>query len=225
MLKGNPIAFEHNIDYLPSKFHFSACLAALKNTFPNLHELVRIAETHLAMIEAIKNEYKDYSSYFMEINYAAAAYDELNMCKSRLKACDPDELDDDEDMAGNKLLISKYEVDLRSVEFQQEYTEAETKFVRLQGTLKYLRHLDKKSGTPDVCPICNIVPDVKVDLDKIICYSNYDCEMCVFPSPQYAVLECGHLLCIVCLLQLQMNSHNKSLIECALCRHRQRYSQ
>lgn len=79
----------------------------------------------------------------MEINYAAAAYDELNMCKSRLKACDPDELDDEDDVANNKLLISKYELDLRSDEFQQEFTEAEMKFVRLQGTLKYLRHLDK----------------------------------------------------------------------------------
>lgn len=98
----------------------------------------------------------------MEINYAAAAYDELNMCKSRLKACDPDELGDDDEMANNKLLISIHELDLRTDEFQQEFSFAETKFVRLQGTLKYLRHLDKNFGKPDMCPICNIVPDVKV---------------------------------------------------------------
>lgn len=99
----------------------------------------------------------------MEINYAAAAYDELNMCKSRLKAVDPEELDDEDDIDDNKLLISIYEVNLRNVEFQQEYNEAQAKFVRLQGTIKYLHHLDKKSGTPDVCPICNTVPEVKVN--------------------------------------------------------------
>lgn len=127
--------------------------------------LAKNGESHIAMIDAIKSEYKEYSSYWVEINYAAAAYDELNMCKSRMKACDPDELDDDDgddDVAKNKLLISKYDVDLQREIFQDEYKEAEVKFIRLQGTLKYLHHLDKKSGTPDVCPICKVVPDVKV---------------------------------------------------------------
>lgn len=98
----------------------------------------------------------------MEINYAAAAYDELNMCKSRLRACHPDMLEEDDGSVQSKLTISEYEVDFKREEFEQEYAEAQTKFVRIQGTLKYLRHLDKKSGPLDVCPICSQVPEFKV---------------------------------------------------------------
>lgn len=99
----------------------------------------------------------------MEVNYTAAAYDELNMCKYRLRAVDSDELDAlaDNDVQA-KLLINKYEVDFKRDEFQQEYSDAQQKFLRIQGTLKYLRHLDKKSGSPDMCPICKQVPEVKV---------------------------------------------------------------
>lgn len=43
----------------------------------------------------------------MEVNYAAAAYDELKMCKSRMEIFDPDI---EETPTKSKLKVSKYEV-------------------------------------------------------------------------------------------------------------------
>lgn len=64
-------------------------------------------ELHLQVIELIKDEYKQYSQYWVEVNHSAAAYDELKMCKSRMQMYDPQV---EEEPTKSKLKVSKYEV-------------------------------------------------------------------------------------------------------------------
>lgn len=55
------------------------------------------------------------------------------------------------------------------MELRQEKQIAEANFIRIQGVLKYLKHLEDKKE-PDVCPICKEVPTMKVSLkEKTIC--------------------------------------------------------
>lgn len=103
----------------------------------------------------------------MEINYAAAAYDELNMCKSRLKAVYPEQIKDNPD-AKSLMYISVYEIDEQKDEFTDQLATAKMKFLRLQGTQKYLKHLQKNTE-PEVCPICKQLPENKVRARCQVC--------------------------------------------------------
>lgn len=51
------------------------------------------------------------------------------------------------------------------LELRQEKEMAERDFVRIQGVLKYLQHLQNKEE-PDPCPICKEIPKTKVNLVK-----------------------------------------------------------
>lgn len=83
------------------------------------------------------------------------------MCKSRLKAVDPTEIADLPE-AKSKLFISKYEINMELQDFKDQLKEAENKFRRIQGTLKYLKHLEEQTGETEICPICKQVPEEKV---------------------------------------------------------------
>lgn len=143
---------------------------------------------------------QEYSKCWVEINHAAAAYDELNMCKSRLIAFDPEAEDDDDndDVRRSKFSVSVHEIDYTIAVNRQELQDAEQKFFRSQGTLKYLKHLERTAAEPIVCPICKQTPDHK-----------------------YSVLECGHHLCMICLAQMRQfcNVH----LDCCVCRHKQQF--
>lgn len=100
------------------------------------------------------------------------------MCKSRLHV--------GADAAAGQLL---------TMTFQKN--SAYREFVRLQGILKYLRHIQGESREMDVCPICKMLPSAK-----------------------FALLECGHHVCTLCLMQLRMyNATNFDQIQCAVCRN------
>ena len=147
----------------------------------------------MELMEALRNEYKEYSQLWVEINYTASTYDEINMCKSRLRAVDPEEIEDKEEKS--RLDISKYEVDDHVQEFTQQLQAAEMGFVRKQGRLKYLKHLEKNKEVEN-CPICTQAPETK-----------------------YAVLECGHHLCMVCCIR--MTKIQPTHLKCFICRHQQ----
>lgn len=128
------------------------------------------------------------------------------MCKARLVAVDPgadiDDADDDIlDARQSKLSVYVHEIDDAIVENQQQLEEAKLKFMRAQGTLKYLKHLQERNSDVEIqCPICKQVP-----------------------SQKYAVLECGHHLCVVCLVHMQQFSG--TFMDCCVCRHKQRFEQ
>ncbi|KAL9701718.1 hypothetical protein quinque_005159 [Culex quinquefasciatus] len=151
----------------------------------------------LAYLEALKDEFKHYSKYWVEINYAAAAFDELNMCRSRLQVITMEDLD----QAGGKKSIQQildYEVHETFEDLQVQKVTAEREFVRLKGTLKYLQHLGSVAEI-DVCPICQCQPEEK-----------------------YAVLQCGHHFCIVCAPQLVRIARSQgNNVTCGVCRHKQ----
>lgn len=51
------------------------------------------------------------------------------------------------------------------MELRQEKQIAEGNFIRIQGVLKYLKHLENKKE-PDACPICTEIPAKKVSFWK-----------------------------------------------------------
>lgn len=148
--------------------------------------------------------YQEYSKYWVEINYAAAAFDELNMCKTRLEMVStpptPDSEDDSADSSNEikskfKSYISIFEITATEEELHLQQQEAEKKFLQIIGRLKYLKHLEQKNE-PDCCPICTQKPENK-----------------------YAILQCGHILCLTCIIQ--MKKIQKYHLSCCICRNRQ----
>ncbi|XP_055320162.1 E3 ubiquitin-protein ligase SHPRH [Sitodiplosis mosellana] len=154
-------------------------------------------KTLLHLLEAYRNESKDWSRLWVEVNYTVSAYDELKMCKSRTQAVDPIELEDESVMDSN-LIISKYEVDENMMDLKGQLQQAELDFVRKLGQLKYLNHL-KKNQTVEECPICDTRPETK-----------------------YVVLECGHHVCMKCFLNWKRSMpKGNPTFRCHICRHTQ----
>jgi hypothetical protein len=122
------------------------------------HTLARFGAKQLQLLDLIKKEFKDYSKCWVEINYTVSAYDELNMCKYQLQLIPSVDIEKE-----SNLQIYEYEIVETFHEYQTQFEEAEQEFVRLKGSLNYLRHLkDKNNGEPELCPICKQKPDEKV---------------------------------------------------------------
>lgn len=155
--------------------------------------LLEDAEQFSGLMEALKQEYKELSKCWVEVNYTVAAFDELNMCKLQLTAVDPETLKKGEKMKRHQ--ISVHAIGLTRAELQAELDEVELGFVKSQRNLSYLNHL---SSNPEVqtCPICSLKPEDK-----------------------YSVWECGHQLCIQCLLA--MKKYHGVRLNCPVCRHTQ----
>lgn len=162
-------------------------------------EILAEGDLYISYLENLKTEFKQYSKYWVEINYTAAAYDELSMCRSRLHVVTLEELDHNITKKTIQQILD-IEVDETLHEMQLQKTASEKEFVRLQGTLKYLHHLGSVKEI-DVCPICQYPPKEK-----------------------YAVLQCGHHFCIVCVSHILRMNRDVN-IDCVVCRHRQRVAE
>uniref|UniRef100_A0A182NHY7 RING-type domain-containing protein n=1 Tax=Anopheles dirus TaxID=7168 RepID=A0A182NHY7_9DIPT len=162
--------------------------------------IITEGDQFLSFLERVKLEFKEYSQYWVEINYTVAAYDELTMCKSRLQLLTEAERLELEQAKKKPTLMQVHEAELPTTlqEMELAKADAERAFVRLKGTRKYLEHLGVRKEI-DECPICQIIPTVK-----------------------YAVLQCGHHLCVVCAMKVvkfaRASGHRTS---CVICRHEQ----
>lgn len=161
------------------------------------NEIINQADSCVQLLDKYKNEYKEFSKYWVEINYTASAFDELSMCKSQLEAVDKRTLKKNEKLKRNQ--IFKHDVGQTKLEFENQLHEAEMEFLRIKRTLNYLKHL---SDNPDQrsCPICNIKPEDK-----------------------YSVWNCGHQVCIPCLLQ--MKKYSGFNLACPVCRKAQKFNE
>uniref|UniRef100_A0A182PQI4 Helicase C-terminal domain-containing protein n=1 Tax=Anopheles epiroticus TaxID=199890 RepID=A0A182PQI4_9DIPT len=124
--------------------------------------IVSASDHFMTFLERVKIEFKEYSQYWVEINYTVAAYDELSMCKSRLQLISAARR---LELQGNlkkrtPLELLKHELPSTMEDLQLAKAEAERDFVRLQGTIKYLEHLGVRKEL-DPCPICQVVPEGK----------------------------------------------------------------
>ncbi|XP_053674270.1 E3 ubiquitin-protein ligase SHPRH [Anopheles nili] len=163
-------------------------------------EILAEGEQWLLYLERLKLEFKEYSQYWVEINYTVAAYDELAMCKSRLQLLSDAEHEQmrKEKKSPTIMQLLKSELPAMLQEQQEAKVSAERAFVRLKGTLKYLEHLSM-SKEIDPCPICHVTPDSK-----------------------YAVLQCGHHFCSICAIRLlKLAAANFNVTSCVVCRHQQ----
>uniref|UniRef100_A0A182WJB3 RING-type domain-containing protein n=1 Tax=Anopheles minimus TaxID=112268 RepID=A0A182WJB3_9DIPT len=162
--------------------------------------IVTEGDHFLSFLERIKVEFKEYSQYWVEINYTVAAYDELTMCKSRLQLLTEAEHREMQLAKKKPSLMQLLACELPNTMAELQLTKATTEreFIRLKGTLKYLEHLAARKEI-DPCPICQIIPEGK-----------------------YAVLQCGHHLCSVCSLKMmKLARASGNTTTCAICRHEQ----
>lgn len=124
----------------------------------NNNQLLEEGEIHLKYLSLLADEYKAFSNFYVEINYVAAAFDELNMCKLRFQ--DAGRLDSYEG-GFSRIHISEFDVELKMADFQSESIEAEKNFIRMLGRIKYLKHLDN-APKEVFCPICKIQTEKRV---------------------------------------------------------------
>ncbi|XP_050094766.1 E3 ubiquitin-protein ligase SHPRH [Anopheles aquasalis] len=163
-------------------------------------ELQSPSARFFAYLEAIKAESKEYSSYWVEVNYTVAAYDELNMCKSRFQLISLEEYQAMQRAKKKPTIMQLLKSDLEGAmrDLQDTKLVAERDFLRLQGTLKYLAHLGVRQEI-DPCPICQTIPDAT-----------------------YAVLQCGHHFCQECIDTIkQLARARGNIMTCGVCRHQQ----
>ncbi|XP_058123566.1 E3 ubiquitin-protein ligase SHPRH [Anopheles ziemanni] len=183
----------------PGEMLLKQILSHVKRSQEGLDSRVLEEGDHcLAYLERVKQEFKEYSQYWVEMNYTVAAYDELNMCKSRMQLITEEQFFEliraEKKRTPMQLVSSELAVQMR--ELQLTKNESERAFVRLQGTLKYLAYLGQKSDI-DPCPICQVPP-----------------------SSKYAVLQCGHHFCSICAINLLKMARERQIV-CHICRHQQ----
>lgn len=87
--------------------------------------------------------------YWIEIEFAIKAYDELDMCKMRITITD------------NKQEVSNFNIlectlPQHIFEFEQELYSAQRSFSSKLARLKYIRHLEKDTDEGNLCPICRL---------------------------------------------------------------------
>ncbi|XP_055374394.1 E3 ubiquitin-protein ligase SHPRH isoform X2 [Condylostylus longicornis] len=148
-------------------------------------------EKSLEIIEYLKKEYKDLSKLWSEIEFVAKAYDELEMCKMRLEV-----IDDDVEAKKSKNVIYQipmYQVNDTFENLFVELNQSKIEFYKKLGRLKYIQHLEQNSE-PDNCPICKSRP-----------------------SSKYSVLDCGHIMCVLCLDEMTRYKIGASF-SCPVCR-------
>uniref|UniRef100_A0A182LS81 RING-type domain-containing protein n=1 Tax=Anopheles culicifacies TaxID=139723 RepID=A0A182LS81_9DIPT len=166
----------------------------------SIERIVTDGDHFLSFLERVKLEFKEYSQYWVEINYTVAAYDELSMCKSRLQLLTKEEHEEMQHAKKKPSLMQllAWQLPDTMAELQLTKDTSEREFIRLKGTLKYLEHLAARKDI-DPCPICQVVPEGK-----------------------YAVLQCGHHLCSICSLKMMKFARaSGKTTTCAICRHEQ----
>lgn len=177
-----------------------------------VQRLLADGRAHLAAIQTLRAELREFNAYWVAFRNACNSIDELQQCKMRVRRpgellatiasvrfnqpyCDPRD-------APDKLWF-----------IEREVADSRRQLAHECGTLKYLQRLqrDHAAGAAVVeeCPICDLLP-----------------------KGRYAVLLCGHPVCVQCLgrhVQIELRKYGDELqhtlqsveIQCTQCRLRQ----
>lgn len=157
-------------------------------------ETIESGDSFFKYLEALKKQFQIYAKLWVEVNYTISAFDELNMCKMRMQVVEsPDEITEEDKRY--RLKIPFYEMDGHMELLLGQKKEAELKFVRMNGRLKYLKHLEEQNEVQP-CPICTLLP-----------------------KERYFVTACGHTVCAECFHQLIKS--RARVIKCPVCRSEQ----
>lgn len=144
-----------------SYFSYLAIHTVFKNSLTN-DAVSRKGQLFTQLIDGLKKEYKSLQKYWIEVNNITAAYDELNMCKERLQFSDT-VADNSKSNPVPQYVIARSEVDLYKTNLMVNLSGHDKEFLRLEGTLKYLKHLgDIENSETEICPICRCEPEYKV---------------------------------------------------------------
>ncbi|XP_037950755.1 E3 ubiquitin-protein ligase SHPRH-like [Teleopsis dalmanni] len=155
-----------------------------KQRFYNCHGNI---DKYLEVFESMQSLLKKQAKFWIEIEYTIKAYDELDMCKTRIT------LTEDEDDDTN-FKILELELAESFTAYKYVYQAAQHDFTTKLARLRYINHLNSNAENGP-CPICQLETETR-----------------------YAVLDCGHHICFLCLQQMQRMSKDKR-ITCSICRH------
>lgn len=153
---------------------------------------------HLAILEAVRKEFKWLRAEWRHLSNSVSARDELAMAKLRLRLPTPEELKENKSLkkkSDSIYVIHAHEVPIENANLKMTSIMSEAKLKRNCGILLYLKNLQNNvSNAVDVCPVCQ---------DHI--------------QEKWSVLQCGHWLCFECIPTMLKMSHNRH-VECPVCR-------
>lgn len=177
---------------------------------------IKDGETNLAVLEAMKKEFKEVRRLWTYLEKQICAKDEIDMCKIRLKLKEPSTDEKEKRTKVDSILrqlhseetnkfetihmMSEMEVDVQRVILLSELAQNKTKLKQNIGTYSYLNTLraQQTSGqSPDPCPIC------KSALQE-----------------RWNMLPCGHCYCFEC-IQLLIGQTSSDFLTCSICRQKQ----
>lgn len=178
------------------------------------HSLIKDGENHLALLEAIKVEFKEVRKFWTFIDKQICAKDELDICKIRLKLKEPEgeskerklntvlrQLQNEDRNQFEKInVLSEHELHLQEIVLKGELSTNTNKLKKNIGTYNYLQTLRVQQTTGqsiDPCPIC------KNPLEK-----------------RWNILPCGHCFCLEC-IQMLIGHTAMNSITCSVCRQKQ----
>lgn len=196
--------------------HTIVCVAVLCNFLapsraPHVQPLLELGRQHLGAMQTLKAEQRGYSAYWVAFRNACNSTDELQQCKLRFRSYDQlPSLPDDAELwrinRHHQITRDPLEARGQLPELERDMEADQRRLEHECGTLKYLQRLQRDHGAGgavvEECPICDALP-----------------------KSRYAVLLCGHHVCIGCLGQMQKTSHSrqvwKAVIRCSVCRQQQ----
>ena len=185
------------------------CLKALLNVSKSKKNMeswcVNDGKTHVQILEAMKKEFKQIRAVWMSINHQVQAFDEISMCKLRLRLRLPDEPLPPKKSSNlslkeqNKVetifIIENHEVEPQRLKLTSELEQSKSEFKKKYGTLLYLKNLGQKENPkPEPCPVCKTVLE-----------------------NEWCVLQCGHSFCIDC-IRIMLTRSSKPSLSCPVCR-------
>ncbi|XP_017135922.1 E3 ubiquitin-protein ligase SHPRH isoform X1 [Drosophila miranda] len=141
----------------------------------------------LDLLSCLQGLAKSMAKYWIEVEYMVKSFDELEMCKMRILLTD-----DPKEQSNFRILRGQVDEQLRTNLIKLEI--AQRNFTRLNGRLKYLKHL-KEDNSARNCPICQTDEDSR-----------------------YVMMVCGHFICQDCLDEMKRKKNLECSTKCPICR-------
>uniref|UniRef100_A0A2S2R190 E3 ubiquitin-protein ligase n=1 Tax=Sipha flava TaxID=143950 RepID=A0A2S2R190_9HEMI len=164
------------------------------------------AAEHMKVLELVRKEFRYLRLLWTHLSDSLSAHDEIVMAKSRLRLGDNIKPEAEEDGPPKKktkredendVVMEQY-VDYNMISLRSEIPRTEIILEKKIGTLLYLENLKKEkenSTETEPCPIC-----------------------CLNGDSGWAVLQCGHSVCNICLATM-CNHSDAFEIPCPMCRN------
>jgi len=165
------------------------------------------AAEHMKILELVRKEFRYLRLLWTHLSDSLSAHDEIVMAKSRLRIENPVTLEPDENgppkkktkrQNENDVILEQY-VDYNIISIKTQIPITKAMLEKKIGTLIFLENLKKeKENSTEIepCPIC-----------------------CLINNSGWAVMQCGHSICSLCLAAMCNHSMDACEVVCPMCRN------